>query len=73
MKKIDNDGIMSVEIGPETFNWDLQELSAIGNGDNAQEILKHNVAISLKLAGIDLTDEITVKQHIEKKSFKYFR
>lgn len=73
VQKIDNDGFMEIQIGPEGFTFDLAEIAAIQNGSMSIEGLKINLAISLKLSGVDLTDEIKVKDHIEKKSFKYFR
>jgi hypothetical protein len=70
---IDNAGMISFEIGPEGFQMEVAELQEKASGLNTLDALKLNMAISLALAGVDFTDEIAVKEHIESKTFKYFR
>jgi hypothetical protein len=73
VKKVTNEGIMEYSIGPEGRQVDMGQIAAIQNGDMADIGLIYNMSISLKLAGVDLTDEIAIKDHIEKKTFKVYR
>lgn len=69
----DDDGF-NIQVGPDGMRFETAELITMMNGEiDMLSFLKFNIAVRLKLAGVDPNDPIAVKTAIESTTFKYFR
>lgn len=63
-----------LSIGPSSYVVDKSELSALMAGTlDDIETLKCNIALALAVDGVDIADDVVLKNAIEGRRFKAFR
>lgn len=69
-----SDTTISISLGPNHYVIDKEELSALMRGDvDDYESIKRNIATALALSGVNIEDDIAIKDAIEQRTFKSFR